>query len=121
MRSYRDYNEERRDPRWQKLRLKVMQRDNFQCVRCGDSESELQVHHTYYVGNRKPWQYPEFSLWTLCRQCHKEFMRQEETRLEGTCLVWEIRIEKALAEQRLAYENAPVGSKCLECESTIVL
>ena len=32
------YSEKLRDPRWQKARLKVLERDNWTCVNCGETE-----------------------------------------------------------------------------------
>jgi 5-methylcytosine-specific restriction endonuclease McrA len=63
------YSEKLRDPRWQKKRLEVMNRDNFTCLACGDSKSTLNVHHMYYNGN--PWDAHIDSLETLCETCHK--------------------------------------------------
>lgn len=31
----------------------------------------LDVHHTYYVDGKLPWEYPDESLKTLCRSCHE--------------------------------------------------
>jgi|APGre2960657373_1045057.scaffolds.fasta_scaffold39319_3 hypothetical protein len=59
-----DYN----DPRWQKKRLLCMDRDGWKCVRCGDAESTLHVHHKRYCGNI--WDSPLEDLQTLCAQCH---------------------------------------------------
>lgn len=57
------------DPRWQKLRLEVMQRDGWKCVACGDDKSELHVHHMHYFGEL--WETPMDNLQTLCRCCHE--------------------------------------------------
>jgi hypothetical protein len=59
-----------KDPRWQKLRLEVMQRDKFKCLMCGDESSELQVHHTFYQGD--PWEIEPDFLMTTCKKCHSE-------------------------------------------------
>lgn len=48
-----------------------MSRDRFACVRCLDDESNLQVHHKKYVRGRKPWEYPDEQLETLCWRCHE--------------------------------------------------
>jgi hypothetical protein len=56
------------DPRWQKLRLKVMERDNWKCVSCKDDSSTLHVHHKRYVG--EIWESPIQDLQTLCDLCH---------------------------------------------------
>lgn len=56
------------DPRWQKLRLQVMDRDNWMCVACGDSKATLHVHHKRYCGCI--WDSPPEDLQTLCNGCH---------------------------------------------------
>lgn len=60
-----------KDPRWQKKRLEVLQRDDFVCQECFDSESTLHVHHKYYRKGQAPWDYPLRALITLCESCHK--------------------------------------------------
>ena len=47
-----------------------MQRDDFRCCDCADNESQLSVHHRYYVSNRMPWEYPNWCFKTLCLNCH---------------------------------------------------
>ncbi len=66
------YAEFYRDPRWQKKRLAIMSRDEWTCQDCGDTEDTLHVHHRYYVKGRKPWEYPDEALVTLCASCHKD-------------------------------------------------
>jgi len=66
------YSEKLRDPRWQRLRLEVMQRDDFACCGCGSRCKTLNVHHTHYLKRAMPWQYPTDSLVTLCEDCHRE-------------------------------------------------
>lgn len=65
------YAELLKDPRWQKKRLEVMQRDNFTCQHCGAQDKELQVHHLIYHKDYKPWEYQSDELITLCRKCHE--------------------------------------------------
>jgi hypothetical protein len=65
------YYEKLRDPRWQRKRLEIMERDEFACCHCGDFESTLNVHHAYYAAKTDPWDYEEGSLVTLCEDCHK--------------------------------------------------
>jgi hypothetical protein len=65
-----DYASERKNPRWQRKRLEIMQRDGFACSNCRNSESTLNVHHRYYVQGRPCWAYPDFALATLCDGCH---------------------------------------------------
>jgi hypothetical protein len=65
------YSEKLKDPRWQKLRLKVFERDEFHCQVCGDDESPLAVHHLIYMPNHEPWEYPLENFMTLCESCHQ--------------------------------------------------
>ena len=65
------YSELLLDPRWQKLRLEVMQRDEFTCIYCGDKENTLNVHHKEYKYGKKPWEYDISDLETTCASCHK--------------------------------------------------
>jgi len=60
------------DPRWQKKRLEVMQRDGFECLHCGNNKATLNVHHCFYVAGRDPWEYENECLQTLCEECHSE-------------------------------------------------
>ena len=68
-----DYYELLKDPRWQKRRLEIMQRDNFTCQMCGNgltSGVPLNVHHYVYHKGYLPWEYQDKDLITLCRDCH---------------------------------------------------
>lgn len=62
------YAEKLKDPRWQKKRLEILQRDGFSCQFCGDTETELHVHHKEYSG--EPWEADNDNLQTLCKHCH---------------------------------------------------
>lgn len=64
------YAESLRDPRWQRKRLEILQRDNFTCQSCGTTEKELHVHHGYYETGLSPWEYDNDTLTTLCKNCH---------------------------------------------------
>lgn len=63
------YAEKLLDPRWQKKRLLVLERDQWQCQACGDNESTLHVHHRWYEG-KDPWDAPDDALVALCETCH---------------------------------------------------
>ena len=54
----RTYAEKLRDPRWQRMRLKVFERDDWTCTSCGDSKTTLHVHHKLYEPGKEPWEYP---------------------------------------------------------------
>jgi hypothetical protein len=64
------YSEKLQDPRWQKKRLEILQRDNFTCLGCEATDKTLHVHHTVYVKGVEPWDYDQ-SLMTLCSDCHE--------------------------------------------------
>lgn len=65
------YKEKLLDPRWQKKRLEVLDRDNFTCQDCLSTQKTLHVHHLDYVGGIEPWDYPDHYLLTLCVDCHQ--------------------------------------------------
>jgi hypothetical protein len=65
------YAEKLRDPRWQKARLKIMERDEWRCRSCRRADLTLNVHHAIYRNGFNPWDYPAWELVTLCEVCHK--------------------------------------------------
>ena len=66
------YSQLLKDPRWQRRRLEVLQRENFTCQGCGATDRTLHVHHGCYWSNQDPWNYPDQLLHCLCEQCHIE-------------------------------------------------
>ena len=70
---YISYIELLKDPRWQKKRLEILQRDNFTCQICPrtKTKSTLQVHHKKYIKGKNPWEYENEDLITVCEQCHE--------------------------------------------------
>ncbi len=60
-----------RNPAWQKKRLEILERDNFTCLLCFDTETELHIHHNEYIKGRKPWEYENSNFKTLCKCCHQ--------------------------------------------------
>ena len=65
-----NYSEKLKDPRWQKKRLEILERDEWKCKKCFDSESTLVVHHLKYEQGKEPWECDEKYLITLCQSCH---------------------------------------------------
>lgn len=59
-------------PYWQKKRLRILNRDDWTCRRCCDTQTMLQIHHLWYNIELKPWEYPDEALITLCDLCHKK-------------------------------------------------
>lgn len=68
------YKEQLADPRWQKKRLQILERDKWTCQICLDTESQLQIHHKEYDKTYKTlaWEYPDTNYTTLCCNCHLE-------------------------------------------------
>lgn len=60
----------------------------------------LNVHHKYYVRGKKPWEYDDDALVTLCADCHKKRHAAEQ-----------IPVYKSLAE-RVVYGFCDVCDKC---------
>lgn len=71
MASQKTYADKLKDPRWQKKRLDILQRDGFKCRACGDVNLTLHVHHVRYESDCDPWDYESDDLITLCECCHE--------------------------------------------------
>jgi hypothetical protein len=67
----RTYVEKLRDPRWQRRRLEIFQRDNWTCQLCSRTDLELHVHHLYRT-TKDPWDEPDLHLLTVCQLCHDQ-------------------------------------------------
>jgi len=80
-----DFFENYKHPKWQKKRLEILERADFKCENCGESEEELSVHHGYYEKGKKPWEYNDFTFTCLCDPCHEqaEEHRKGAQRLAG--------------------------------------
>lgn len=61
---------------WREKRRRILERDGYKCRNCG-VKSGLEVHHRqYHIHKRtgfykKPWQYDDHNLTTLCARCHQ--------------------------------------------------
>jgi hypothetical protein len=67
------YADELRKPQWQRKRLEIMARDDWRCTGCSADDKPLHVHHERYINGRKPWEYADNDLKTLCEECHSLF------------------------------------------------
>jgi 5-methylcytosine-specific restriction endonuclease McrA len=47
-----NYKEQLLDPRWQRRRLEILQRDEFTCQKCLSKDKTLHVHHIDYIKGR---------------------------------------------------------------------
>jgi hypothetical protein len=83
-----EYHELLKDGRWQRKRLEIMQRDDFKCRECGTT-NDLNVHHIRYIAGRKPWEYDNGDLVTLCGSCHKAthdgIVQEQQTFIDNDC------------------------------------
>lgn len=79
-----EFKEQYKHPNWQKKRLEILERDNYTCVECGETEKTLHVHHDYYARSKKIWEYDDEFLQTLCEDCHSE--RHEYKSLVKECI-----------------------------------
>lgn len=70
------YSDKLKDPRWQRRRLEILNRDDWKCLACGNHENTLHVHHKKYTGN--PWEAPDEDLETLCERCHNAEAYRED-------------------------------------------
>ena len=88
------YGEKLKDPRWQKKRLRIFDRDGWSCLLCKSTSQTLHVHHLKYEGD--PWEVNDKFLMTLCSECH-DFMHkveytedsvQKELVMAGALFMW---------------------------------
>jgi len=70
------------DSRWQKKRLTIFERDNWKCRSCKSTNVSLNAHHLYYEKGKKPWEYDDEVIVTLCQKCH-EIIHFELAKLSG--------------------------------------
>jgi len=100
-----NYEKQLRTSAWLRKKNEVMQRDNFVCSNClcDNSERQLEVHHiAYYNDGRKAWEYPDYLLLTLCRNCHQKEHDNNNIYKKGKIINW---IKKALTTTRLTIKN----------------
>ena len=64
------YNRLLEDRRWKEFRLKVMSERGNKCECCGGTDI-LQIHHTFYISGKMPWEYNIDDMRVLCRTCHQ--------------------------------------------------
>lgn len=69
--SNKTYSEKLLDPRWQKKRLEIMEREGFSCAFCADKTKTLHIHHYCYSKGKEPWEYDNRDLVCICASCHE--------------------------------------------------
>ena len=57
---------------WKEFCQEILKKYNYTCSECQRKSPEvvLQVHHTVYFPNHKPWEYAPKYLSVLCKGCH---------------------------------------------------
>lgn len=64
------YNRLLEDKRWKEFRLKVLSERGNKCECCGGTDI-LQIHHTFYISGKMPWEYDIKDMRVLCKECHQ--------------------------------------------------
>lgn len=65
-----------RGPRWKALRMQALERDDWQCVQCGNRH-RLEIDHIEPVRDRPDLAWSLSNLQTLCGRCHSRKTRIE--------------------------------------------
>jgi len=109
------YSEKLRDPRWQKKRLYILERDKFTCQECKKTENELHVHHRSYQFGLDPWDYEDHQLVTLCKGCHNDRTTADERlkELTGKAKISSLKLLLDLFEEYFTWESqvGPVSDR----------
>jgi len=68
-----NYEDQLKTSAWMQRKYDILKRDNFVCSEClcDNFEKPLEVHHITYIPGRKAWEYQDYLLVTLCRDCHQ--------------------------------------------------
>jgi hypothetical protein len=101
------YSEKLKDPRWQKKRLEVFERDQWRCIACDAADKTLHVHHLVYLPKCEPWEYANCFLRTLCFECHEEMSGPDGTDYQGHLAL--------LAQTALSMGEGPDNLHALAC------
>ncbi len=65
------YQEQLRDPRWQRRRLQILNAADFKCEDC-------EAHHCCYIRGLMAWEYGIELLMCVCDSCHVERQSKED-------------------------------------------
>ena len=63
-----DYKIFKQQKEWQNKRRWTLKK---QCEMCLEDTGDLDIYHTYYYPGKLPWEYPDKSLITLCKECEQ--------------------------------------------------
>lgn len=65
------YFQQLKHPKWQKLRLEMLEAANWRCESCCSEDKTLHVHHRQYIKGRMAWEYESSNFDVLCDSCHE--------------------------------------------------
>jgi hypothetical protein len=74
----KSYSDKLLDPRWQRVKNRIIDAANYRCEDCHRSDLTLHVHHCAYISGLNPWDYDASLLMCVCELCHKERQQQED-------------------------------------------
>jgi len=66
-----DYKEQLLDERWKLLSKYIKERDSGTCQICKNCCGTLDAHHIEYKHGHFAWEYMDYEIVTLCRDCHE--------------------------------------------------
>ena len=111
----KSYAEHLNEPEWKARAREIRKRDAYTCQLCGATDVLIEVHHRSYVSGRKPWEYEDAALVSVCRPCHEtetfgrdsaEHYLLQTLRENGFCT--EDLVELSTAFRRLGlFQNTP--------------
>lgn len=108
------YAEKLKDPRWQMRRWEILERDDYTCQRCLETDGVLNVHHIRYTPRCEPWDSPDDDLITLCENCHYSIDHSvPENEIRNPWLVYERRKKELPLLNDHEYQSV-IGKLCLE-------
>jgi len=68
---------------WEKARKECLERDNFQCILCGEKKN-LHCHHFQFKRTQKPeYKYLLDNLCIVCNYCHNKIHQSEDNYENG--------------------------------------
>ena len=119
------YENKLKDPRWQRKRLEILDRDDWACTGCGDESNTLHVHHKRYTKGSEPWEYEGEDLTTLCEECHDYAHGRREKTVVSVYCAGKVRMERGgdwrpEVAEILAHEEIPSSAKLYEDNKTII-
>lgn len=92
-----EWKDQYKHPLWQKKRLDALEFYGFACGDCGDTESQLHVHHVRYKKGARIWEYEVTELSVLCSECHKDAHAAKDS-INDYCLMYGAGSERVISE-----------------------